>query len=162
MLTNINYYKQNVNALNSGISDGLNYFFLFLLFGIILVSVILVIYFAKWLTLGPKVKRRWAKITRKHVDNSPIDGVKIKGKEIIVDANYEEELRNKIINAHSPQEKLDYQSKLDSHIKQKEKAENEIKSIEEAKLAKLKEKEERARIQKEAKEEAKRIKNNQK
>ncbi len=135
-------------------SDGLNYFLLFLLFGSIIVSVVVVIYFAKWLTLGPKVKAMFSKKAR----NEMVEGVQLKGKEVIVDANYEEELRKKIAESHSPQEKLDYQSKLESHMKQKAKAEAEIKAAEEAKLAKLEEKEERQRIQQEVKEEAKKYK----
>ncbi len=140
------------------ISDGLNYFFLFLLFFGIIFAVVVIIYFAKWLTLGPKVKKRWAKITGKNKGDAVVEGVQIKGKEILVDANYEEELKKKIAESHSPQEKLDYQNKLDKHLKQKVKAEEELRKAEEAKLAKIEEKEERARVQKEAKEEAKKYK----
>ncbi len=122
------------------ISNGLNYFFLFLLFAGIIVGVVIIIYFAKWLTMGPKLKARWARMTGKGKDNGPVDGVQVKGKEILVDANYEEELKKKIQEAHSPQEKLAYQNKLDKHVKQKERAEREIREAEEAKLAKIQEK----------------------
>ncbi len=136
------------------ISDGLNYFLLFLMFASIIISVVVVIYFAKWLTLGPKLKKTFSRKARNEMEH----GVQLKGKEIIVDANYEDELRRLIKESHSPQEKLDYQSKLDQHVKQREKAEAEIKAAEEQKLAKIQEKEERQRIQQEAKEEAKKYK----
>ncbi len=135
-------------------SDGLNYFLLFLMFSLIIISVIVVMYFAKWLTWGPKLKSTFSKKAR----NEMVEGVQLKGKEVIVDANYEEELRKLIANSHSPQEKLDYQSKLEKHLKQKEKAEAEIKAAEEAKLAKIQEKEETKRIQQEVKEETKKYK----
>ncbi len=157
MLTNT-IYNQSVETLGTGLPDGLDYFLLFLLFFGVIVGVIVVIYFAKWLTMGPKLKARWAKITGKSKGPAVVDGVQVKGKEIIVDANYEENLRKMIEEAHSPQEKLDYQSKLDAHIKQREKVEREIKEAEAAKLAKIQEKEELARIQREAKEEAKKLK----
>ncbi len=141
------------------ISDGWNYFFLFLLFASIIISVVVIIYFAKWLTLGPKFKKKWAKRLGRNKSNDHVHGVQVvKGKEVVIQSDYEEELRKKIEEAHSPQEKLDYQSRLDSHIKQKEKAEREVREAEEAKLAKIEEKAERARIQKEAKEEAKKLK----
>ncbi len=140
------------------ISDGWNYFFLFLLFAFIIISVVVIIYFAKWLTLGPKFKKKWAKRLGRNKGDNHVHGVQVKGKEVVIQADYEDELREKIANSHSPQEKLDYQSKLDSHIKQKAKAEKEIREAEEAKLAKIEEKAERARIQKEAKDEAKKLK----
>ncbi len=138
--------------------DGVNYFLLFLMFTVIIISVVIVIYFAKWLTLGPKVKKRWAKITRKNKGPSKVEGVSTVKGEVVVDANYEKELVRKIEEATSPQEKLDYQVKLESHRKQKALAEDAIKRSEQEKLAKIQEKEERARIKSEAKEEVKRIK----
>ncbi len=136
-------------------SDGLNYFFLFLLFFLIIVSVVVVIYFAKWLTLGPKVKKRWAKLLGKNSNNEHEHGVRVKGGAVEIQADYEEELRKKIEESNSPQEKLSHQTKLDSHVKQKEKAHKEVREAEAAKLAKIEEKEEKARIQREAKEELK-------
>ncbi len=154
----ISTLNQAIQPTSEKLPDGLQYFLLFLLFAFIIVAIIVVIYFSKWLTLGPKVKRRWGRITRKGKSEKVVNGVQVRGGEIVVDANYEQELRNKITNSNSPQEKLDYQVKLEEHLKEKEKAANEIKKAEEAKLAKIQEKEERARITREAKEEAKRLK----
>ncbi len=151
-------YELQYQDINPLMSDGLNYFFLFLLFFGIIVSIVVVIYFAKWLTLGPKLKKRWAKITRQDAKVEHEHGVRVKGGAIEIQADYEEELRKKIEESTSPQEKLSHQTKLDSHIKQKEKAHRELREAEAAKLAKIEEKEERARIQREAKEELKKQK----
>ncbi len=140
------------------ISDGLNYFLVFLLFFLIIVSVVVVIYFAKWLTLGPKVKKRWNRILGRENKNEHEHGVRVKGGQVEIQADYEEELKKKIEESESPQEKLSHQTKLDSHLKQKERAEREIREAEAAKLAKIEAKEERARVQKEAKEEIKKQK----
>ncbi len=154
--------RATIDTRSADIPDGLQYFFLFLLFATIILSVVAVIYFAKWLTLGPKVKKRWNKILRKDKSNDMEHGVQVKGKEVIVDASYEDELRRMIKESDSPQQQLEYQNKLEAHLKQKEKAQADIKRIEEEKLAKIAEKEELARIREEAKKEAKKIKDQQK
>lgn len=143
--------RQPIETLANTVPDGLNYFFLFLLFGGVILAVVIVIYFCKWLTMGPKLKKRWAKITRRDRGDSVVEGVQIKGKEVIVDADHETSLQKKIAESESPQEKLAYQAKLDSHKKEKKRAEEQIKADEDARLAKIEEKEERNRIKQEAK-----------
>ncbi len=158
MLLNNLLKIQDTNTFTTQISDGLNYFLIFLMFAFIISSIVAVIYFSKWLTLGPKVKKRWNKILGKNKEEKNKDGVSIIKGEVVVDANYEKELLKKIEESTSPQQKLDYQVKLEVHQKEKQKAEDKIRQIEEDKLAKIQEKEDRARIKSEAKEEAKKIK----
>ncbi len=158
MLLNNLLKIQDTDTFATQISDGLNYFLIFLMFAFIISSIVAVIYFSKWLTLGPKVKKRWNKILGKNKEEKNKDGVSIVKGEVVVDANYEKELLKKIEESTSPQQKLDYQVKLEVHQKEKQKAEEKIRQIEEEKLAKIQEKEDRARIKSEAKEEAKKIK----
>ncbi len=138
---------------------GLNYFFLFLLFFTIIFSVVVIIYFSKWLTLGPKLKRRWKRITRQEKKSEVINGVQVRGGEVVIDANYLEALKISINQAGTPQEKLHYQQLIEKHEIEKSKAEKQIKEQEEIKLEKIRLKQEKKRISKEAKEEAKKIKN---
>ncbi len=158
MLLNNLLKIQDTDTFATQISDGLNYFLIFLMFAFIISSIVAVIYFSKWLTLGPKVKKRWNKILGKNKEEKNKDGVSIVKGEVVVEANYEKELLKKIEESTSPQQKLDYQVKLEVHQKEKQKAEEKIRQIEEEKLAKIQEKEDRARIKAEAKEEAKKIK----
>ncbi len=158
MLLNNLLKIQDTDTFATQISDGLNYFLIFLMFAFIISSIVAVIYFSKWLTLGPKVKKRWNKILGKNKEEKNKDGVSIVKGEVVVDANYEKELLKKIEESTSPQQKLDYQVKLEVHQKEKQKAEEKIRQIEEEKLAKIQEKEDRARIKSEAREEAKKIK----
>lgn len=158
MITN-NYFVEITPYV---LSDGLNYFLLFLLFAFIILSIVAVIYFSKWLTLGPKVKNRWAKIIGKNKGPSVVDGVQVKGGEVIVDADYVNDINRKIKEAKTPQELLEYQLLLERHNKQAEEAKAKIRADEEAKLAKIQEKEELKRAREEAKKEAEILKQKQK
>ncbi|BDU67590.1 MAG: hypothetical protein TYPL_2430 [Candidatus Tyloplasma litorale] len=148
----------SLNTKSSSLSDGLNYFLLFALFFLVILFIVVIIYFAKWLTLGPGIKRFWGRITGKNKDKKIIDGVYVKGKEVVVDDNYLNEIDQGIENARTPQELIDYQSKKEKHEKQKELAIAEIRKKEEAKLAKIELKEERIKIAKEAKQHSKKVK----
>lgn len=160
MLRNYDYVIDS--TIRSIENDFVNYTLIFLLFFFIIIFVIVIIYYAKWLTLGPKLKRRFSKIFGKFKKKKSIDGVTVKGKDILIDSNYIEEIELKIKNAETPQELLDLQAQRDKHNKQVEFLEKQIKQKEEQKLEKIKMKEERSRISKEMKEQSSKLKKEQK
>ncbi len=143
-------------------SDGVDYFLLFLMFAFIIGAVIAVIFFAKWLTLGPKVKHKFNQWFGKDKNAGNTEGVQVKGGEIIIDAGYVDEINAKIKAAKTPQELLEYQLLLEKHNKKADEAKAKIKADEEAKLAKLQEKEELRAAREEAKKEAEILKKQQK
>lgn len=135
----------------SELSDGLNYFLIFFFFAMIIILVFCIIAFAKWLTWGPSWKRKWNKLIGKSSSKKGQEGVKVKGKEIIVDESYIIEIDEKIKKAETPQELLEHQISKEKHEKQKIKAENEIQEKENLKLEKLESKDNKKRLKQEAK-----------
>lgn len=159
LVANNNEYLRS--SSQAGLSDGLNYFLIFLMFFLIIAAVIFFIMFAKWLTVGPKLKKRWNKLFNK-VDPNAENGIKIKGKEVVVDDQYIVEIEKSIAEAKTPQELLEQQIKLENHNKQKLLAEEKIKKDEQEKLEKLESKEERKKLNTEAKQTAKELKKQEK
>ncbi|NQX83247.1 MAG: hypothetical protein HRS50_00840 [Mycoplasmataceae bacterium] len=157
----INLLIAKISIYNNQLDDGLNYFLIFLLFTLIIIRVIIIIFFAKWLTLGPKIMKKWHNIKNRNSEKS-FDGVKVKGKQIIVDQEYIVDIEEKIKKAETPQELLEYQILKENHEKQKIKAEKSVKEKEDVKLEKIEAKANRSRINSEAKSEAEKIKLEQK
>ncbi len=142
------------------IPDELNHFLVALLLLIIIFAALGIWLFAKWLTAGPWFKRKYKKIFKKEKDN--VEGIEVVEGEIVVDANYINELDEKIKNAETPQELLELQLLKEKHEKEKLRLEQEIADKEAAKLAKLQEKEDKARIKAEMKEKEKEYKEKEK
>ncbi len=154
----INNYFIQISDCSEKISDPLNHFFIALMFIFIIFSIIGVIFFAKWLTLGPKVKSKFSSIFGKNKNSFEKNGIKIKGKEVIIDENYISEINEKIKNANTPQELLEYQILLEEHKKQTDDIRKKIKEKEDQKLDKLEQKRKNKELSKNAKEEAKMLK----
>lgn len=161
MVTNIPIQNEYMRVAGE-LPNGVHYFLIALLFLFVISSVIGIVIFAKWLSWAPKFKNRWNQLIGKATANSGKDGVKIKGKEIVVDSDYLSEIDEKIKNAKTPQELLEFQILKENHEKEKIVAEAKLKQEEEAKLEKLKIKEDRSRINTEAKEYAAKVKEEKK
>lgn len=142
----------------SQLSDGLNYFLLSMLFLGVMFLVVGIWMFAKWLTVGPKLKRRKNKFLNIFKKNKSVDGVGIKKGEIIIENDYLDELDKEITNTTNPQELLKLQNKKVAHIKEKEKLERTIKEKEEKKLEKIERKKEMKRIKEDTKQRSKELK----
>ncbi len=89
------------------IPDELNHFLVALLLLIIIFAALGIWLFAKWLTASPWFKRKYKKIFKKEKDN--VEGIEVVKGEIVVDANYINELDEKIKNAETPQKLLELQ-----------------------------------------------------
>ncbi len=139
-----------------------NYLLLALLFFGIIILGIAIIMFAKWLTVGPKLKHRSKSIANKITGKKSDDGISVKGGEVIENQEFLNEINKKIENAETPQELLELQIEKENYEKSKLKAQEEIKAKEEAKLKKINDKEERARISKESKEKSKELREKEK
>lgn len=134
------------------ISNGLNYFFIFLMFFCLIGFSIFIICFSKWLTMGPKFKAKLHKIKSKLFGKKDFEGVVVKKGEVVVDFDYIKEVEEKIKTANTPQELLELQLVKDGHEKAKISAKEKIKLDEDSKLQKINDKSEKGRIRKEAKE----------
>lgn len=153
-------YSQDIMTLN--IPDTVNYILIAFMLLSIIIIVICIIFFAKWLTMGPKLKAKWRKIIGKASGDKGLDGVKIKGKLVVIQDGYVEEIREKIKNAQTPQELLEYQIQLENHNKQKNISETEIKVKENEKLEKVEAKAESKILKAEAKIESTKLKSEEK
>lgn len=133
----------------SSIPAPLNHFLVALLLLIIIFVAIGIWIFAKWLTAGPWFKRKFNKLFKR--DKETVEGVEIVKGEVVVDANYLEQLDEEIRKAETPQELLELQLRREQHVKEKERLEQELADKEAAKLSKLQAKEDKTRLKAEAK-----------
>ena len=155
-------YYAEIAPTASKLPDWSNYLLIFLFFTTIIILVFVIIAFAKWLTWGPSWKRKWNNFLSKFSGKKPQDGVIVKGKEIIVDENYITEIEQKIDQAKTPQELLEFQIIKENHEKQKLKAETEIIERENEKIEKLEAKENKKVLKENAKKVKKDLKEKEK
>lgn len=149
-------------AYNPPYPEWVDYLFLTLLFLGIILFIIGIWIFAKWLTTGPKFKRTWAKITGKNKGEKHTDGVIVKKGEIYVEEGYIESIDEDIRRAKTPQELLEAQLRKEKHEQEYVGAKEKIREDEENKLAKIEAKEEKKQARQDAKDLRKELKEKEK
>ncbi len=156
--------KGNIHILssNSSMPDWAYYLTLFLFFSMIIGFVIWSWMFAKWLTAGPKIKSRWKKIKNKFKIKKREKGIIIENGEVLIEEQYLEKINKKIEEAKNPQELLELQHEKENLEKSAKLEKKRIKDIEEEKLKKIHDKEEKNRIKNESKEISKKLKEKEK
>lgn len=141
-------------------SDPLEHFFVALLFIAIIAFAIAVIFFAKWLVLGPWFRKKWNKITGSNKEK--VEGVKVVNGEVVVDEEYISDIDKKIAAAETPQELLEAQLLKEKVEKERIRLNDEQKEKENKKLEKQNAKSEKARVRAEMKQQEKEYKEKQK
>ncbi len=154
--------NENLIPTASGLPNWVHYLLLSLLFTLIIGFIIFVIFFAKWLTAGPKLKSKYRRITSKITGKKTPGKVTVKGGEIVENIDYLNEIDKKIKNADTPQELLELQILKENHEKSKIDAQNKIREKEDSKLEKINKKIEQKRIRKEAQIKSKEIREKEK
>ena len=138
--------------------DWAYYLTLSLFFLLIMGFVIWSWIFAKWLTAGPKFKKKWINFKNKLKKNKREKGILIEDGEVLIEEKYLIDIDKKIKEAKTPQELLDLQQQKEKLEKSVEEEKRLIKIVEEEKIEKIKNKEEKIRIKNESKEIEKKLK----